>query len=581
MALLENDRTNPQILQLRTDLKDLHYSVEMNHHRRPGRSATRPPTTPHPLQLPPLDVCEKLAVLYFDNMEHCFRVLHWPQFREQLNILFTNGEHACRFGFVPQLVGALAVGVLLATHRECEVAVACSTIRPAEAIHRMESFLQGLKGNERYRLPALQVKMLLLICKWLNLDPFDDLFRLNGDLLRDALVMKMDKDPIHQKGIGLFEGELRRRNWMTLVEIDLMLSLLSKMPCMVPPYTTSPPRNINDDEIFEDMEFLPASRPTQEWTDGLCQYVLAQSFPRRKSACSQMDSADRVITGDVLAHTRYLEKVLQDLPPPLRFNYVGDDASKTPARLMARMELDISIRRPLMHLYSLCALTSDFQAYQREIRAGFLQSCLMIGNYQDLFDPLYSELDVPRPQGYWDFFYTCYRQELGQATLGLCLEIKSLGSDDATHENGVVTTSSAPSSNVTERGPLYGRESLIDAVTDTLDPMRRRLPYRASKLKDVVYYDIVLTSLLPVQPGQDKEAMMMQRLQNLIDECRTELKHASVPNVSAPIYHLQPRPEDATGSDLAVGFDPLWEDFPHVDVFDPVDLNVASANSGA
>ena len=90
------------------------------------------------------------------------------------------------------------------------------------------------------------------------------------------------------------------------------------------------------------------------------------------------------------------------------------------------MELDISIRRPLMRLYWRGVLSTDAKHVQREFRAGFLQSCLVIANYQDLFGPQYSELDVPRSQGYWDFFYTCYRQELGQAIFGMCLEIKNL-----------------------------------------------------------------------------------------------------------------------------------------------------------
>jgi hypothetical protein len=569
------------MLQLRAELKDFHSSVEINHHAQRSHALSTSPATRHPLQLPPFDVCKKLAVLYFDNMEHCFRVLIWTEFRDQLDLLLSEGESACKFGFIPQLVGALAIAVLLGTHQECEAAAAYKTINPTEAIHFMEDFLRGLHHNERYRLPALQVKMLVLICRWLNLDSFDNLFRLNGELLRDALVMKMDQDPSSLKDVSVFEGELRRRNWMTIVEVDLMLSILGKLPCLVPPYTSKPPRNVNDQEIFEGMTALPDSRPTTDWTDGLCQYLLAQTFPRRVAACSQLDKLSRITAEEILPHIRYLEQVLQELPPPLRFNYSGDEASKTPARLMARMELDISIRRPLMHLYSRGVLSPGLDDVQRELRAGYVQSCLMIANYQDLFDPQYSELNVPRPHGYWDFFYSCYRQELGQATLGLCLEIKNLGSP--VHANGNASTDSAsspdiPASSTAVKSPSYTRESLINAVHDTLEPMRRRLSHRASKVKDLVYYEIILASLLPEQAGQAKEIAITERLRSLVRKCQDELARAGVTNTAAAASSREPGAQFLPDGDVS-SFDPLWEGFPTIDIFEPDDHAPASADS--
>ncbi|OAP63524.1 hypothetical protein AYL99_02751 [Fonsecaea erecta] len=573
MVKLQNDSTTPGMVALRKRLKDLHYSVEKNH-RAPGtEQLSASLISQSSLQLPPLDVCEKLAVLYFDNMEHCFRILHFPEFRDQLHIYFSEGEQACRFGFVQQLVGVLAVAVLLDTHGECAAARSCVAIKPDDALHFMKTFLRGLPNTERYRLPALQVKMLLLICSWLNLDPMDDLFRLNGELLRDALVMKMDQDPATLPGICVFEGELRRRNWMTIVECDLMLSILCKMPCLVPGYTSRPPRNINDDEIFEGMETLPPSRPTTVWTDGLCQYLLAQSFLRRVAACKQMDDAAHVKIQDVLQHTRYLERVLQELPPPLRFNYTGDAASKTPARLMARMELDISIRRPLMHLYSRCILSPDTSELEQEFR-GYLQSCLMIANYQDLFDPRYSELNVPRPQGYWDFFYTCYRQELGHAILGLCLGIKKLGLAEAQAAPSQPTMPMSVGNDSVVRMPSYTLESLIYAVKDGLEPMVRRLPHRGSKVKDIVSYNIILTSVLPQLPTRTKEEMILERLQELVRECRAELERASVQIISAPADESSAEPPtDYTSYNIGASFDPVWESFPKMDIFECFDLD--------
>lgn len=571
MTNFQNDTSRSDIIDLRKRLKDMHYSVEIHHNMLQTQPVSSSATSPG-LQLPPYHICEKLAVIYFDNMEHCFRILHWPEFKNQLKTFFTEGlgEAACRFGFTPQLMGVLAIGMILGSHHSSEAATSSSIIKPAQALAFMKEFLQGLKAHQKYLLPVLQVKMLLVVCSWLNLDPMDDLFRLSGELLRDALVMKLDKDPTTLPGVSIFEGELRRRNWMTIIEVDIMLSILCKMPCMVPPYTSRAPQNINDEEIFDGMEALPQSRPMNQWTSGLCQYVLAQSFPQRLAACQQADSASHIKIQDVLSHTRFLEKVLQELPPPLRFSYTGDEESNTSSRLMARMEFDISIRRPLMHLYSRCALAPNADDIQHEIRAGFLQSCLMITTYQDLFDPRYSELNVPRPRDYWDFFYNCYRQELCQATLGLCLEIKRLGSTAQTNSpasNTASTPTGAAGSVV--RVPSYSRESLIQAVRDTLEPMKRRLAHPGAKLKDIFYYNIILTSLLPEQTGQSKDATILEGLHQLFLDCQAQLERSNV-----PIFAAASRPESTShsrppGQDFISNprFDPSWNGFPDLEIF--------------
>ncbi|KAL2436729.1 hypothetical protein ABEF95_013602 [Exophiala dermatitidis] len=569
---LQDGSEGAEMVSLRSELKSLHDAIAMTSQRRDNDN---PRSTSAKLsllmdsayqfasmsvQFPPFDVCEKLAVHYFDNLEHCFRILHWPEFRAQLEIFFTpgQGEQSCKFGFVPQLVGVLATACTLGTHPECDAGASYPILQQPIALKFIQNFLGNLSDRQRYLFPALQAKMLMLMLRWMSVDKIDDLFRLNGEILRDALVMKLDQDPSSTAGsnTSIFESELRRRCWMTIVECDLMLCILCKLPCMVPPYTTQQPRNVNDDELFEGMDRLPPSRPLEEWTDGLCQYVLAQSFPRRLVACKQMDSSSGHVVElkDVLLHTRYLEQVLRDLPPPLRFSYTGDRDSKTPPRLMARMELDISIRRPLMHLYSRCAAAagaddddssdnSDSLVRQtNEARAGFLRSCLMLITFQDLFDPQFSEINVPRPQGYWDFFHNVYRCELGQAILGLCLEIKRLSLNSAEEDRDTRTNSFTPLNGTTTAGgtstsstptPQYSRESIIDSVKDILGPMKRRLMQHQhehqdegakanaianananlNNFRDIIYLTVVLTSVLPLPAEQEQDSEVQVQVQ--------------------------------------------------------------------
>lgn len=614
MKVLQTDTTNDQIVGLRTDLKTIHYTVEA-HGLRATNQAQLMSTSAFPLQdLPPESMCESLSELYFDNLEHCFRILHGPDFRRQLKILFTDGQGpvACCFAFFPQLVGAIAMGALLGTHPECHMALSYPLAQPQVALKFMHDFIAGLNGTQKCLLPALQVKMLALILGWLGLQPLGDVFRQHGDILRDALIMRMDRDPSTIPELSIYQGEMRRRNWMTIVEVDLLLSILCKLPCMIPPYTCRPPQNINDDELYEGLDELPRSRPTEQWTDGLCQYILAHSYARRLAACKQLEAGGSPVkSAEVLQHILYLEKELQDLPPPLRFAYDGDQDSKTPSRLMARMELDISIRRPLMHLYSSLASAPNADLILPQTRAGFIQSCLMLTVFQDLFDPEYSEINVPHPQGYWDFFYNVYRHELGSAILGLCSEIRHMRRNHAPLSTRTSPdrqiTSSAPNagadpttpaaaagghanhnnaSTPTFKSPTHTLSSIVASVQDTVEPMIRRLLRPHAKFKDLVYYTIVLTSILP-GPSEDEggggerqldfdvHAAIRRALRQLIQDCHAHLQGNG-------IHILQPPTVVATGSvnhalppgcgpAIGASFDPCWLGFPDLDLFESLD----------
>ncbi|KAI1627637.1 hypothetical protein EDD37DRAFT_269532 [Exophiala viscosa] len=576
MSHLQDTAIKSEMASLRNDLQTIHYSVEINNHRLWHQPAPPQLLDQQPFDLPPFHICEKLATLYFDNMEHCFRVLHYPSFRNQLKILFTDGlgKDACSFGFLPQLIGVLAFAITIGTHPECVAAASCAILEPSRALDFMSNFLSKARPRQRYTLPVMQTKALLLICKWAFLQPMDDLLRLGGEILRDALIMKLSEDPSKLAGIDIFEGELRRRLWMSIVETDLMLSLMCKMPCMVPAYTSKPPQNINDDELYADIDSLPQSRPVEEWTDGLCQYVLSQSFPRRLSACKETEGTTHVRFADIRHHLTYLEKILQELPSPLRFTYQGDQASKTPPRLLARMELDFSIRRPLMHLYTCAATTPYVTDIRSECSDGFVQSCLMITTFQDLFDPRYSEIDVPQPEGYWDFFHNLYRMEMGLAILGLCLEIKKLAS--------LASMDGEPSHPGGPRSAVVTKTSLIHSVQDTLEPLKLRLSHMGGNFKDLVYFTIVVTSLLPEHPGQTKEDVIREMLQELAQECLSQLRKDDVPIVASPHNNHALGDSASAGNGAFAGtgtYDPSWADFPTLDIFEPLDQVDLSGDS--
>ena len=443
------------------DLRELHDSVKQ-HHRLKQPPGNYTDDIRH--LIPPEAACLALTRLYFDNTEHCFRTLHRPTFQAQLGAFFEGFDRRPDPWFLPQLVCVLSIAILLGTSEMSAFLAADGRLVQISVEHVMKH-LASVGAKARKSIEYFQTNFLVLLLRWMRVDRLEEIWDASGSVLRQALLEGMDRDPTElHKQFSPFQAEMRRRLWMSIVETELMLSVLVNMPCMIPEFTCRPPLNINDDEINDSMSVLPVSRSYDEWTDCLCQCFLADSVRQRLHGLRILQSSSEARYELILEHTRALEKVLQHLPPPLRFYHQADAESSAPARLMARMELDISIRRPLMHLYSPFANANDSADGFAEARAGFLQSCFMIATYQDLFDPKYSEINVDIPSGYWDFFYNVYRHELTQSVLGQCLEIKRLKSSSM--PNTAVANEGFPSF----RMPNYTKASIIHSIADTLEP---------------------------------------------------------------------------------------------------------------
>lgn len=90
-----------------------------------------------------------------------------------------------------------------------------------------------------------------------------------GKVVRLALLSGLHRDPSSMKDISPFMAEMRRRLWMCVVHLDILISAQVGMPTMVPlsNANTQPPRNLRNEDLDEETTELPASRPLDHITN--------------------------------------------------------------------------------------------------------------------------------------------------------------------------------------------------------------------------------------------------------------------------------------------------------------------------
>lgn len=97
-----------------------------------------------------------------------------------------------------------------------------------------------------------------------------------ANLVQIALYMGYHRDAKHFPSISPFAGEMRRRVWAMIVQLDFSISTQLGLPGVLRQghVETSRPRNLFDHDFDEDTTALPDSRPETEVTPIL--YVLAK-----------------------------------------------------------------------------------------------------------------------------------------------------------------------------------------------------------------------------------------------------------------------------------------------------------------
>jgi hypothetical protein len=535
MKKLETGSDNQSIVQIRNNLAALQQSWPLQ--PKPRDSEHFQDDTgilQRMLQLlPPRSACDKLVTIYLDNFENELRVLHKPSFL-LVSDQFWEAEsmNSLQFSdFIPQMLSVLAIASSLDDSCLIEDESSRGHGLASTYCDLVGGWLESLRGKQRLKFSTLQTQTLLLMAKQTSVERVKDMWNATGYLVRSAMTIGLHRDPSESPQLPIFWAEMRRRLWVTIVEMDLQISMTCGMPTMVcgTDFTCQIPANINDTDINLAIRHPPSPKPLAEWSDCLPQVVLAKTLRQRLNAARLLSNIQESLHYDeIVQHAQKLERVLQDLPPPLRFDHMFDEDVQRPGRLMTRVLLDVRIRRAILNLYGPFAQADLGHKNFAEARKGFISSSLVILCYQDIFDPDFADLDIIASPRYWDLFHIYCKNDMMHASLGVCLEIKRWSTKSRTLENGSPAISGLPHTPVANDPPdpvftTWTKPSLTKTVEDNIDPLMRRLGRFGSDPKDLLCLSIVLNSVRTNQSPEQKELLMENGIRELISAYQQHL----------------------------------------------------------
>ena len=364
--------------------------------------------------LPKKEVCDRLVQTYFDTSESIYRILHAPAFYEAYD-LYWEGKLQCEH-FLPQLLSVLSVASRFETKTKgmgnertegVHIPTACSLVR---------TWLDSLEGKQLVDISTIQVEILLLHARRMITWRLNDSWTKLGYVVRLAMNMGMHRDPSEfGTRIPVYWGEMRRRLWFTLVDMDLHMSIACNMPPILRDgdFTCKPPRNLNDVDIFMGVQELPLSRPIDQVTDNQMQVYAAMTMGVRVRVAPLVSCIDSIRDlNEVLELGTKLERFLDDI------NHIfprsgGFSPAQKSKQWRSRVVLDMHVRRPLLALYRPLALGGcDVPA---EISRVFLKSSVVILKYLDELDPMVAHFHEIA-----EMYHQILKPDIVQACLSVC-----------------------------------------------------------------------------------------------------------------------------------------------------------------
>ncbi|KAF4626663.1 hypothetical protein G7Y89_g11495 [Cudoniella acicularis] len=196
------------------------------------------------------------------------------------------------------------------------------------------------------------------------------------------------QDPKHFSEIPAFAGEMRRRVWATIFQIDVGFSVLAGLPRMLKPQQcdTEEPRNLLDSDFDEETLELPQSRPESEVTPVL--FLLAKN--RIISVGGLISDLAHDMRPYPYTELMRVEKLLQDtrnsLPSSLQWQPLSQSIIQGPQAIMQRVYLDMFFHKMQIILYKKYLSASMTQSQYNHAREVCLDSAMKILEYQHLLD---------------------------------------------------------------------------------------------------------------------------------------------------------------------------------------------------
>ncbi|KAK6066822.1 transcriptional regulatory protein [Seiridium cupressi] len=265
--------------------------------------------------LPPPDRIQHFIDIYLRRLEPVYNILHVPTFNEEL-ARFGQSQFNASTAFVVQLLVIISIGSIL-EKQFTEASMEDMSLMSRTNVERLkvaESWLQ--QNMDRPDLSVIRVFCILIISKRLYRLGGSQAWIATGNLVKLSMSMGYHREPAQMASISQHDREIRRRIWVTVVELDLQACADRGMPPSVrsEDFDNLLPSNIDDHPVRNKGDELGVLQPRNVRTSSSFQCVTSQSLSTRLKICAMVNGPETNMRYDeVLRLDGEIAKCVQEI----------------------------------------------------------------------------------------------------------------------------------------------------------------------------------------------------------------------------------------------------------------------------
>ncbi|KAJ5701343.1 hypothetical protein N7488_008891 [Penicillium malachiteum] len=304
--------------------------------------------------MPERSIADRLVSRFLQTSEPSVVIIHVPTFRREYEH-FWKHPLDMSFTWIALLYSIMALSVTL--HHRSEEPLPMSTADPMTLwdIFRRKAAQCLVQANYitpgKYKPNAMFLYTIVEFYR--SQDGQMGVSHLLGITIRLALRMGYHRDPSHYLKLSPYEGEMRRRMWAMLCQLDTLVSFQNGLPRTIQSYyqDTAMPSNLLDTDFDENTPQLPPGRPEEERT----QVSYTRAKTRLMNVFGQIcDSAYRrepVSYDEIMTMDRALEAAHAKMPSFLRVRPLAQAIGEQTYIILNRYTLNLIYQKARIVLH--------------------------------------------------------------------------------------------------------------------------------------------------------------------------------------------------------------------------------------
>ncbi|QQK41500.1 C6 transcription factor, putative [Penicillium digitatum] len=231
------------------------------------------------MDIPPRPLADRLVSRFLKTSEPARVSIHVPTFQKEYEEFWLRPADKS-FTWISLLYSIMALSISLYDRSPEPLHSNMAVPTTTWAMFRKRSSQCLIQANYitpgRYKGEALFLYSIIEFYR--NQDTHIGMSYLLGMTIRLTMRMGYHRDPRHYPMLSALDGEMRRRLWALLVQLDTLVSFQAGVPRTIQPwqYDTELPSNLLDTDFDESSVQLPPARPMTEGTD--CSYTRSKSL---------------------------------------------------------------------------------------------------------------------------------------------------------------------------------------------------------------------------------------------------------------------------------------------------------------